>query len=34
VPVLTPVDGFHADACFLPLQDKERIVAVEVFTPR
>jgi len=34
VPVLTPVDGFHADACFLPLQDKERIVAEEVFTPR
>jgi peptide/nickel transport system ATP-binding protein len=34
VPELIPTDGFHADACHLPLQDKERIVSEEVLTPR
>jgi peptide/nickel transport system ATP-binding protein len=34
VPELVPTDGFHADACHLSLQDKERIVREEVFAPR
>jgi peptide/nickel transport system ATP-binding protein len=34
VPDLIPTDGFHADACHLSLQDKERIVSEEVLTPR
>jgi peptide/nickel transport system ATP-binding protein len=33
VPELIPTDGFHADACHLSLQDKERIVAEEVLSP-
>jgi peptide/nickel transport system ATP-binding protein len=34
VPELVPTDGFHADACHLSLQDKERIVREEVLAPR
>jgi peptide/nickel transport system ATP-binding protein len=34
VPELIPTDGFHADACHLSLQDKERIVSEEVLAPR
>jgi peptide/nickel transport system ATP-binding protein len=34
VPTLVPTDGYHADACFLSLEDKERIVRDEVLTPR
>ena len=31
-PALIPVDGFHAAACHLPLEDRERIVAEEVLS--
>ena len=34
VPRLLPTDGFHADACFLSLEEKERIVAEEVLSQR
>jgi peptide/nickel transport system ATP-binding protein len=34
VPELIPTDGFHADACHLSLQDKERVVREEVLAPR
>jgi peptide/nickel transport system ATP-binding protein len=34
IPELVPTDGFHADACHLSLQDKERIVREEVLAPR
>ena len=31
---MIPVDGYHADACFLPKADKERIVSEEVLARR
>jgi peptide/nickel transport system ATP-binding protein len=34
VPALLPSDGFHAAACHLSLEDKERIVAEEVLSRR
>jgi peptide/nickel transport system ATP-binding protein len=34
VPPLAPTDGFHADACLLPLREKERILHEEVLAPR
>jgi peptide/nickel transport system ATP-binding protein len=34
VPPLLPADGFHASACHLPLEEKERIAREEVLTPR
>ncbi len=34
VPALQPADGFHASACHLPLEEKERIAAQEVLSPR
>ena len=34
VPPLLPTDGHHADACYLTLAEKERILADEVMAPR
>jgi peptide/nickel transport system ATP-binding protein len=34
VPELLPADGFHASACHLPLEEKERIVKQEVLSSR
>ena len=34
VPELLPVDGHHADACHLPLNEKERIFKEEVAVVR
>jgi oligopeptide/dipeptide ABC transporter ATP-binding protein len=34
VPPLQPTDGHHADACYLTLEEKERILAQEVMAPR
>ena len=34
VPPLLPADGFHASACHLPLEEKERIGREEVLAPR
>jgi peptide/nickel transport system ATP-binding protein len=34
VPALRPADGFHASACHLSLEDKERIAAEEVLSAR
>ncbi|MEX0753954.1 MAG: ABC transporter ATP-binding protein [Actinomycetota bacterium] len=34
VPPLVPTDGHHADACYLTLAEKERILGEEVMTPR
>jgi len=34
VPELVPMDGYHADACFLAKADKERIVAEKVLAKR
>ncbi len=34
VPPLLPADGFHASACHLSLEEKERIAAEEVLTSR
>ncbi len=34
VPALLPTDGYHADACHLSLEDKERIAREEVLASR
>jgi peptide/nickel transport system ATP-binding protein len=34
VPPLLPADGFHASACHLPLEEKERIASEEVLSAR
>jgi peptide/nickel transport system ATP-binding protein len=34
VPQLLPADGFHASACHLPLEEKERIAKQEVLSSR
>jgi oligopeptide/dipeptide ABC transporter ATP-binding protein len=34
VPPLQPTDGHHADACYLTLEEKQRIFSQEVLAPR